>query len=97
MSFKKISVVFIFVIVTFMLFGDEKVDRTLLLKIGDKNLKEKTMAVSAGKIYSARNGKSIAFSKMIKEMEKSRFVYVGENNNSLPMHQVQAKIIKALY
>ncbi len=97
MNFKKISVVFIFVIVTFMLFGDEKVDKTLLLKIGDKNLKEKTMAVSAGKIYSARDGKSILFSKMIKEMEKSRFVYVGETHNSLPMHQVQAKIIQALY
>jgi uncharacterized iron-regulated protein len=34
---------------------------------------------------------------MIKEMKKSEFIYVGETHNSLPMHDIQSKIIQALY
>jgi uncharacterized iron-regulated protein len=72
-------------------------DKTLLLQIGNKALKDKVMTVSAGKIYSTDKGESVPFDLMIQDMAESRLVYVGETHNSLPMHQIQARIIQALY
>jgi len=80
-----------------MLYGSGQEDKTLTLQIGNRKLKEKTMEVSPGKIYSAQEGKPIPFSKMIAEMEDCEFVYVGETHDSLPMHEIQARIIQALY
>lgn len=80
----------------FMVFGDQE-EEILRLQIGDEALREKTMAVSPGKIYEATSGKPISFGEMIQGMAKSRLVYVGETHNSLPMHQIQAKIIRGLY
>jgi len=77
-------------------FNDEKQNKVYLLKIGDKKLREKTMAVSPGAIYSAKTGKAVSFGNMISEMKKSRFIYVGETHNSMPMHDIQFEIIKAL-
>jgi uncharacterized iron-regulated protein len=34
---------------------------------------------------------------MIREMNEARVVHVGESHNSLPMHLIQARIIRALY
>ncbi len=97
MTIKKITVIWIFLLTFSFLCGQEEEDKILLLKIGDKKLKDKTMDVSAGKIYSARVGSQIPFQKMIKEIKESEFVYVGETHNSLPMHDIQSKIIQALY
>ncbi len=72
-------------------------EKILLMKIGDKNLKNKTMEVSAGKIYSARKGKSITFSEMIKEMMESQFIYIGETHNNLRIHDIQLRVIQALF
>lgn len=80
----------------FMVFGDQE-EEILRLRIGDKALREKTMAVSPGKIYAANSGNPVSFDEMIRGMAKSRLVYVGETHNSLPMHQIQAKIIQGLY
>ena len=77
-------------------FANEE-DKTLRLHIGNKNLKDKVMAVSPGKIYSAEKGEAVSFASMIQDMDKSRLVYVGETHNSLPMHQIQDRIIQALY
>ncbi len=79
-----------------MVFGAEE-DKILRLKIGDETLKEKTMTVSPGKIYEANSGRTISFLEMIQGMDQSRLVYVGETHDSLPMHQIQAKIIQGLY
>lgn len=97
MTIKKITAISIFLLTFSILCGQEEEDKILLLKIGDKKLKDKTINVSAGKIYSAREGSHISFQKMIKEMEESEFIYVGETHNSLPMHDIQSKIIQALY
>ena len=75
----------------------EEEDKTLTLRIGRKNLKDKTLAVSPHKIYSAQEGRSIPFSKMIKDMKGSDFIYIGETHTSLPMHHIQLQIIQALY
>jgi len=97
MTIKKITAISIFLLTFSILCGQEEEDKILLLKIGDKKLKDKTIDVSAGKIYSAREGSHISFQKMIKEMKESEFIYVGETHNSLPMHDIQSKIIQALY
>jgi uncharacterized iron-regulated protein len=97
MIIKKIIVISILLLTFSILSGQEEEDKILLLKIGDKKLKDKTMDVAAGKIYSAGIGSSITFQKMIKEMKESGFIYIGETHNSLPMHDIQSKIIQALY
>lgn len=97
MTIKKITAISIFLLTFSFLCGQEEEDKILFLKIGDKKLKDKTMDVAAGKIYSARVGSQIPFQKMIKEMKESEFIYVGETHNSLPMHDIQSKIIQALY
>ena len=97
MTIKKITAISIFLLTFSILYGQEKEDKILLLKIGDKKLKDKTINVSAGKIYSTRKGSHISFQKMIEEMKESEFIYVGETHNSLPMHDIQSKIIQALY
>ncbi len=76
--------------------GQEE-DKTLRLAIGDAKLKNKTLEIVSGEIYSVRAGKPLPFSKMIKEMEGSRFIYVGESHDDMTMHDVQFRIIQALY
>jgi len=76
--------------------GQEE-DQTLRLAIGDAKLKNKTLEVVSGEIYSAHSGKSLPFSKMIKEMEGSRFIYVGESHDDMAMHDIQFRTIQALY
>lgn len=97
MKIKKIAAISILFFTFSMLFGQEEEDKTLILKIGNKKFKDKVMDVSSGKIYSAKEGGLIPFQKMIKEMKDSDFIYVGETHTSLSMHEVQFKIIQALY
>jgi len=97
MKIKKIAAISILLFTFSMLFGQEEEDKTLILKLGNKKLKDKVMDVSSGKIFSAKEGKLIPFQKMIKEMKNSDFIYVGETHTSLSMHEVQFKIIQALY
>jgi len=70
---------------------------TLRLKLGDPNLKNKTLEVRPDEIFSAVTGHTITFEKMIAEMADARVIHVGESHNSLPMHQIQARIIRSLY
>ena len=74
-----------------------KPDPTLTLKIGHPQLKDKTLQVATGGIYAAEKGTAIAFDAMVREMKSARFVYVGESHNSLPMHEIQVQVLRALY
>ncbi|MCJ7580221.1 MAG: ChaN family lipoprotein [Candidatus Aminicenantes bacterium] len=98
MRFEKICIV-LMVLVFFCMtaFSQEEEDKVLLLKIGDKNLREKVMPISPDKIFSAKEGKSVSFAQMIKEMKDSQFVYVGESHDSMPMHDIQFEVIQALH
>jgi len=98
MKFEKICTALL-VMVFFCLtaYSQEEEDKVLLLKLGNKNLKEKVMAISAEKIFSAKDGKAVSFEQMIKEMKDSRFVYVGESHNSMPMHDIQLEVVQALH
>lgn len=75
----------------------EKPDPTLTLKIGDPRLKDKTVEVAPRVLYSAASGRAIPFDRMIAEVKGIRIIYVGETHDSLPMHDVEFKVLEALY
>ena len=75
----------------------DKPDPTLTLKIGDPKLKDKVMDIGVGAILAGRTGQPVGFEKMIDEMMTARIVHVGETHNSLPMHEIQFQVIRALY
>ncbi|MGB2907471.1 MAG: ChaN family lipoprotein [Candidatus Aminicenantaceae bacterium] len=70
---------------------------SLGLKLGDPDLKDKILEVRPDVIFSAATGRAITFEEMIVEMADTRIIHVGESHNSLPMHQIQARIIRSLY
>ena len=69
----------------------------LTLRIGDPKLRDKTMDVAAGAVMSGATGRSLGFERMIAEMRGSRFVHVGETHDSMPMHDLQFRVLEALY
>lgn len=72
-------------------------EKILNLAIGKAGLKDKMLAVSPDAIFSCAGGSALSFSRMIEEMKDSRVIYVGETHNSLPMHDIQLEIIRALH
>lgn len=72
-------------------------DRPLRLAIGPSKLRHQLVQVKPGEIVSARTGKPVLFSRMVEEMAEARFVCVGESHDSLPMHDIQLRIIEGLY
>ncbi len=75
----------------------DKPDATLTLKIGDPALKDKIMAVAPGGILAGRTGRPIGFERMIEEMGAARIVHVGETHDSMPRHEIEYQVIRALY
>jgi uncharacterized iron-regulated protein len=67
------------------------------LKIGNPRFKDLSVEVSPGRIVSMETGKSLSFEQMIREMKPAAFVFIGETHTSLPMHELQARIIRALH
>lgn len=96
MKGRKIICLLIFLLTTINLTGEEQ-ERILLLQIGDKNLKNKTMAIFPGQIYSVQEESSLSFEEMAQEMMGNHFIYAGETHNSLAMHEIQLKVIQALH
>lgn len=78
-------------------FGQDAADESLRLKIGDPRFKDRVLTVGPGELFSMVTGQTIPFSQMIQDMKGSPLVYVGETHNSLPMHDLQLRIIQALY
>lgn len=77
--------------------ADEDKDHYLRLRIGKPELRDTSLSVSPDSLYSMSSGQQVEFPQMIDNMMSSRFVYVGETHNSLPMHDIQLEIIQALY
>lgn len=77
--------------------GEEKEDKTLKLPLGNSKYKHQLLNIGPDNIYSAATGKIISYERMIKEMADCRMIYVGESHNSLPMHRIQARIIRSLF
>ena len=92
-----ISFFFILAVIYGFATAQEEPDKTLTLKLGDPRFKDKTLDLKAGEMFSAETGKAVSFEQMIREMKPVPFVHIGETHNSLPRHELQAKIIRALY
>ena len=97
MNFKPIRLILVFSIIFSMAILAWGEDRSLTLPLGPKPYRGKLINIKAGQLYSARSGKAVAFERMIKEMARARFVYLGETHDDLEMHDWQYKIIRALY
>jgi len=97
MGLNKLWIVLIVVFFALSAYSQEEGDKVLLLNIGNKNLREKVMTISPDNVFSAKEGKAVSFTKMITEMKDSRFIYVGESHNSMPMHDIQLEVIQALH
>jgi uncharacterized iron-regulated protein len=74
-----------------------KPDPTLTLKIGDPQLKDKTMDVGVGAIVSGRSGKPVGFERMAQDLLAARIVHVGETHDAMAMHEIEFQVIRALY
>jgi len=81
----------------FIMSGQGQEDKTLHLQIGAPQYKNKVLDVVPGEIASVKKGKPVLFAQMIKDMKTSRFVYIGETHDSLPMHDIQFRVIQALH
>ena len=77
--------------------GAGKPDPILTLKIGDPKLKDKAMEIAPGAILAGRTGTAMSFDRMVQEMLASRIVHVGETHDALAMHEIQLRVIRALY
>jgi len=77
--------------------GQDPGDKSLQLKIGDPRFKDKVFDVAPEGLYAMETGGNVPFAKMIQEMKSVSLVYIGETHNSLPMHDLQFKVIQALY
>lgn len=72
-------------------------DKTLTLPLGPKQLRGRFIRLESGQLYSTRKGKPVSFEAMLKEMKKARLIHVGETHDDLEMHEMQFRIIEALY
>jgi len=75
----------------------QALDPRWLFALGDPRLKDRRIEVAPGQIVSLETGKPIPFEDMIRELKPVPFILVGESHDSLPAHELQARIIRALY
>jgi uncharacterized iron-regulated protein len=72
-------------------------DPILTLELGDPMFRGQFVSAAPGEIISAKAGVAVDFDSTIRDMADSRFVYIGETHNSLPMHKVQLRVLQGLY
>lgn len=77
-------------------FAQEEGDATLRLSIGDPKTRGRLVDISPGKIVSGRTGKLVSEETLFRDLRRADFIYVGETHNSLPMHDVQLRVLRAL-
>jgi len=97
MKLKPILLSILFLLLISYSYGEDKEDQTLKLQLGNSQHKHQLLTILPVNIYSAETGKTISYDRMIKEMADCCMIYVGESHNSLPMHQIQARIIRSLF
>ncbi len=100
MVIKRIVIIVLFMLLSFCLYSIQEIkdpEGVLRLQIGAKELKDKVMLIYPGKIFESRSGKEIPFDRMIEDMRTSRFIYIGETHDSMQIHDIQARIVKALH
>lgn len=78
------------------LYSQSAEDKVLQLPLGPARYRGQFLEISPGQLFSAGKGRPISFAQMIKELNKARFIYLGETHDDLEMHEMQFKIIEAL-
>ncbi len=60
-------------------------------------LKDTSLAFPAGAIINLQNRQTLSFEELIDALKKTRIIYIGENHADPSHHQVQLKIIQAIF
>ncbi|MBN2198396.1 MAG: ChaN family lipoprotein [Candidatus Aminicenantes bacterium] len=75
----------------------ESEDLTLRLSVGNQRYKDKIVHIRPGSIVSARTGRAMPEKAVLRDLQRADFVYIGETHDSLPMHEVQLRVLQALH
>jgi uncharacterized iron-regulated protein len=75
----------------------QEIDSRWRLELGDPRFKHQTVDVAPGQIISMMSGRPVSFEAMIRDLTAVPFVNVGETHEALPTHEIQARIIRALW
>ncbi len=89
--------VLVFVLVLSAAMLGQEIDPRFQLALGDSRFKNTTVAIEPGQIISMESGQPILFETMIRDMREVPFVLVGEAHDSRSTHELQARIIRALW
>lgn len=92
-----VSLVLFLLVLSSITYPQEAGDKSLTLPLGPREYRGKFLLVEAGKLYSASKGRPIQFERMVREIKRARFIYVGETHDDLDMHEMQFRVIQALY
>lgn len=60
-------------------------------------IKDTSTAVEPGTIISAKTGKTVTFDELIKDLDNSQIVFIGEKHANPSHHDIQLKIIEAVF
>jgi uncharacterized iron-regulated protein len=75
----------------------QEVDPRFHLGLGDPRFRHDTVDVAPGQIIALESGRPVSFEAMIQDLKEIPIVNVGEAHDSLPTHDLQARIIRALW
>lgn len=78
------------------LWAQESGPRARLL-LGDPRFKDLTVDVEPGTIVSMETGGAVSFEGMIADLVTVPFVFVGESHAVLATHELQARVVRALF
>jgi len=79
------------------IFASSDKDKSLTLPLGQNRYRGKFLEVGTGQLFSAHSGQAISFDRMVEEIKKVQFIYLGETHDDVEMHDWQFRIIQALY
>jgi uncharacterized iron-regulated protein len=60
-------------------------------------IKDTSMAVEQGTIISAKTGKAVTFDELMKDLNRSQIVFIGEKHTNHSHHAIQLKIIQTVF
>jgi len=78
-------------LVTLSLFGGCAVKSDTVL------IKDTSTAVEPDTIISAKTGKTVTFDELMKDLNSSQIVFIGERHTNSTHHEIQLKIIEAVF
>jgi len=90
LSKKWLSNFFYLIALMFLLWGCAVAPKTLFVKDLSQSFEEDT-------IINTKTGKPISFEELLAQLGASRIIYVGEKHTDTSHHEIQLKIVKAIF